>query len=276
MPIVTISRQLGSGGDEVAAALAAQLNATLLDRAALLAVVQRYWTATASPSPPEIEERAPGFWQRFAEERHRYEALLRAAVYSAALTEAAVIVGHGAEVLLRDVTHALRVKVVAPVDRRAQRLVERERPAPTPAAAAALVRQSDRDRTAYLRYFFHANWLDLTLYDTVINTEKLAIETVVTQLVEAARAAELAPTAVSLARLRDLALGSEVAARLAIDPRVAAAAIRVSARAGAVVLQGHVATAEERDAAEAIARAVTGVRQVQVELDVSVPTVYDA
>jgi cytidylate kinase len=55
--------------------------------------------------------------------------------------------------------------------------------------ARDLVRESDRNRSAYARQFFHADWLDPERYDLVVNTDRVPPASAAATIAAAARAA---------------------------------------------------------------------------------------
>ena len=103
-----------------------------------------------------------------------YRALVEQVVKEQAQKGNAVIVGRGAQVILRDMPGVLSVLIIAPEAVRIRRLVEymgiEEK------EAKQRVQNSDREREAYLRYFKKTSWQDLSLYDLTINTGKISID----------------------------------------------------------------------------------------------------
>jgi cytidylate kinase len=60
--------------------------------------------------------------------------------------------------------------------------------------AAHRVRSSDEQRSGYMRRFYNVDWLDSSLYDLVINTDRVPSETAANMIIQAAEAVEAAPT----------------------------------------------------------------------------------
>ena len=81
MPVVTVTRQIGSEGDAIGRALAERLGFRFLDRMNLVETMRAYG-AEVEPTAPEIQEKQPTFWERLNEERRRHTIMLRSAVYS--------------------------------------------------------------------------------------------------------------------------------------------------------------------------------------------------
>ena len=217
MALVSVSREEGSWGGDVARELASRLGYRLLDRKALLAEAEAY--GGISPSAPELDEKRPGFWERLDRERRRYNVLFRTVVYEQALKDNVVFLGRGTGMLLREVPHALRVLVICPVPIRIARIMERGaggRPGPmTREQAEEVVRRADRDRAGYVRYLFQTDWLDPLQHSVVINSATIEVPAAVDLLAEMIRRHEYDPTPASRERLEALAQASrEECARL--------------------------------------------------------------
>lgn len=256
--IYTISREIGSYGDAIAEDLAKRLGVPLIDRSKMVAEAYRYGLTAERQTPPEIAERKPTLLQRLDEERHRYSVLLRAMLYElAAAQETTVILGLAAQVLFKNVRHALRTLTVAPFMVRVERVMREEHL--DRQAAITLVRQSDSDRAGYHQYFHHVEWLRPELYDLVVNTEYLRPSTVVELLLRTGELPDLQPTPESRQVLNDLALAARIEAILVTSPRVAIDGLEVHAERGHVTVSGLVYTEEEREAAELIVRETPGV-----------------
>jgi len=85
-----------------------------------------------------------------------------------------IIVGRGAQIVLRDFPGALHVRLHAPLEVRILHLMERlglERK-----EAERQIHQSDKERQRYLKHFYNAAWDDPVLYHLTINTGKIAAD----------------------------------------------------------------------------------------------------
>jgi cytidylate kinase len=88
-----------------------------------------------------------------------------------------LIVGRGSQVVLREEPEVLHVQVVAPLAQRKEKLMRTE--GLTQAEATQRLVASDQARAEYLRRYHGVNWLDPQLYDIVINTGRISINTAV-------------------------------------------------------------------------------------------------
>ena len=210
MALISVSREEGSWGGDVARDLAKRLGYRLLDRKALLAEAEAY--GGISPSAPELDEKRPGFWERLDQERRRYNLLLRTVVYTMALQDNVVFLGRGTGMLLGDIQHALRVLLICPVPVRIARIMERGaggRPGPmTREQAEEIVRRSDRDRAGYVRYLFQTDWLDPLQHNVVINTATIEVPAATDLVIRMIESGAYDATPESRARLEQLARSS--------------------------------------------------------------------
>ena len=211
--LITIAREYGAGGSELARALGERLGWGVLDRDLPQRVAARM---RIDPATIEgLHEQAPGFLARIASAMLVYppeaplvvdsgefptpDAIARAVreeLQRAIQAPPVVIVGHGGQCLLRGHAGALHLRLVAPIADRIARICARDGCGSRTAAAA--VRRMDDDRQAYIRRYHDAEWRDPLLYDLEINTGRLPIADAAAMVVQlvAARAA-LSPAAVA-------------------------------------------------------------------------------
>lgn len=186
MRAVTISREYGSGGGEIAARLARQLGWQLIDHQVVAQAARELGTPEAVVGAHD--EKSGGLLDRLMqwpnptsrEEREAYYETIGRVVRSAADAGRAVIVGRGAQVLLADRPDVLHVRVVAPPERRVTYVALRE--ALDRDGAAKRMQAKDQARARYMQARFHCQQDDPHLYDLVINTAVLDLDSAVDQI----------------------------------------------------------------------------------------------
>lgn len=275
MAVITISRQPGSLGDEVAQTLAGQLGYRLIRRPDLAALASGFGEPGELANSPELRERSPSFWERLNEERRRYASVLRNSVLQLAEEDDVVVVGLGAGMLLRGLRHVLRVQLVAPMDLRLQRVTEHgmeEHPGPlTRDRARELIRHRDREAAGYMRYLFSVDWLEPQNWDLVLNTGRFSVEEAANVLASVVRTGALATGPEDRRRLENLTLGGRIEAALLTHPSVWVNGLKIKAEDGRVLLEGEVIAEEDRDAVEQVVRALPGVESVENDLRIQPP-----
>src|SRR6476660_10561018 len=195
--IVTIEREYGSGGGEIAQRLAAQLGWKLWDQLLTEEIAK---LAECSRAVVEVrEERTDPFYYRLFKSflRGSYEGSLNAhklnvvdsesilkftemVVKHAAKTGNCVIVGRGSQLFLRDRSDTLRVFLYAPREAKVRRLLARGK---SEKEAEQLVDTVDRERADFIQKYFQVEWPARTVYHTMINTE-IGDEAVVHMILE--------------------------------------------------------------------------------------------
>lgn len=276
MAVITISRHPGSLGDTAARAVAERLNYRLVERNELVRLAERIGGSdVAWDRAPELRERSPSFWERLNEERRRYASVLRRVTTEIAEEDNAVIAGLGAGQLLKGLGNVLRLQIIAPMDVRIERVMERgfdEVPGPLSRDRARdLIRHNDREAAGYMRYLFNIDWMEPQHWDLVINTGRFSVEEVVELVAATVDSGALQPSVMDRQRLGNLALASRVEAIVLGDPTVWVNGLKVVAQEGRVRLEGEVITEEDRDAVEQVVRLIEGVRTIDNDLRVQPP-----
>ena len=269
MTIVAISREMGSGGYEIGAAVAKALNFEYVNRQILLEAAHAHGVPEATLV--DVVERRPSLWERFDAERRRYLSFLEAAYYAFAERGNLVTASRSGPFFVRDVQHALRVRIMAPAEVRVRRVMAQDQL--DQKAATAKVRAYDREMSGRIDYLFGVDWTRPENYDLVLNTEDDAWGFYTDLLVAAARHPRYRPTPESLQKVRDLSLAAQVRAAIATDPGTQRLNIEVAADAGRVVLTGIVFSPAVLDAAADVAKRVPGVVSISCET-VEIPRVY--
>ena len=194
--IITIGREHGSNGHLIASALGKELgfrclDKEIVDRAAEdssfnKAILASYDEKRISPyisSAPHYMGMGEGF---------RLSAQIAAAQFEAIRNLAkegnAVFVGRCADYVLRQRKDLLRVFIMAPLDARIRTLMERRDL--TADQARKLVKQVDKDRSGYYKYYTDQSWGDLNNYDLCVNSAVTGVEGAVKAIVLVARGLE--------------------------------------------------------------------------------------
>jgi cytidylate kinase len=177
MNAITITREYGAGGGEVARRLAEALGWELLDHALLHEAAELEHLPDSDLE--QWDEKAISVADRFRlhPPHERYIHGLTEATRRAAERGNVVLVGRGTRQLLGANVDALHLRLVAPRDWRVQRMALLENCTVEQAMARCL--GVDRTREQFTRYFFGARALQSEQYDFVANTGRVPLEEVV-------------------------------------------------------------------------------------------------
>src|SRR2546429_3498430 len=246
MAIIVISHQMGAGGPEIGMALAQRLGYRYVNQELLLDAARRYGLAEEKLS--HLEESKPTLFERFDPETRHHIPGLQTTQFEFAEKDDAVLMRGGGQWLLRGEPHALRVRLIAPFEHRVKQWIKRttEMTGETPnqRAAADLVRRDDVEKSGRMRYLYEVDIADPTLYELVVNTEKMKYEAAVAVIEGFVRRPDMATTDAGRQMVVSWALASRVQVALATHPETRRYRITVEAQAGVVTLEG--AAAPER------------------------------
>jgi cytidylate kinase len=259
MPIVAITREMGSLGKDVARALGAELNLPVVYHEVIDHLADRMRVRKSHVI--RLLDGSAGLLERLTADQTSLSIYTADEIIGiAAQGGGAVIRGWGATHLLHDVPHAVCVRVCAPFETRKRRMMERLG-ADDEARVAEEIRTNDEAHTAIMRRHFDLQWTEPEHYDLVLNTKRVSVEECVAEVLALVRSPQFAETELSRASLADLALAASVRAALRRSPETRAAEVGVSSESGRVTLSGAGNT-DEMLAFVEIASAVPGVRDV--------------
>jgi cytidylate kinase len=266
MAIITISRQVGSLGTEIAREVAQKLNYEYVDKEKIGKILADF--GFGEPELEKYDEKKPPFWDSFSIRRTRFRHSLQAAIYDFARKDQVVIVGRGGQVLLKKFPGILHVRIFAPFDLRLKRLMEIERL--DEKRAIRILRQSDRDSAGFIHSFFHADWNDASLYDLLINTEKLSSATVGQSIIDVVRSREIQEGLErGKEKLEELALVQKAEAELVSVLGSDIQNIELQAEKGVVFLRGSVTSSVLKEECERKVAVLAGVERVENQLMVT-------
>ena len=214
MAIVTISRQIGSLGDEVARAAAEALDYEYIEKVQISKVLSKL--GFSSSDMDKFDEKKPSVWQSLIMHKELFIHYIRAVVCELASKNNVVIVGRGGQAILKDVPGTLHVRIIAPYATRVNRSMVEE--GYEEKDIERLVRQTDRDSSGYLSTYFDMDWDDSALYDIVINTRVMDLK----------KSVELITCAVDNSLLEDSNHARELLSDLALNHRAKATLLKIT------------------------------------------------
>lgn len=265
MAVVTISRQLGSLGTEITAALAERLGLKVVDKETIEASL----VSMGMPGTriEQYDEKRPGFWQLFSAEKDRYLHFVKTAVYRAARDGNCIIEGRGGQALFRGIPGVLKLRISAPLDVRVKRTMAKLS-LPEDRARQVVLR-NDTERAGYHRFFFNVSWDSQDLYDITINTESLSTEECVSILAQAVQSAAARKAEPALRRrLEDLCVVQDVITAIIYEQRIPTLFLEVTSTEGKVTVTGAVQVASSVQRCVEVAQSVPGVKSVENRIEV--------
>jgi cytidylate kinase len=217
MAIITISRQHGSGGDAIARYVAQALGYDLITKEQIIKAAKQAQRDGRAVAPTNAENFLTEWYRKqpasfLPSELCYYELPLKlfenhttqnSAEFQARMHRKTffqktiellwkrgnvVIVGRGANVILKDEPDVLRIRLTTPLTTRAYRLMRADKVSYSEALDVAT--ESDSLRARYVYETYQRHWEDETLYELILNTERIEAKGAVNLIVDAARGLE--------------------------------------------------------------------------------------
>ncbi|MFQ6044034.1 MAG: AAA family ATPase [Candidatus Poribacteria bacterium] len=218
MAVITISREHGSGGAEIGRRVAKILGYDYIDKELITEVAKManvpesgvekldekgedpiiYFLKelfvedepqTVSEYPNEYDDDESKEIQKKKEintfDRDKQLKLFQSVIESVWERDNAVIIGRKANVILAYKPNTLRVRIIAPLEKRLKRVMRLEHLSQDD--ALRLIRETDGHRERYAKQYYDVDWDNPRLYDIIINTEKLSNEDAARLITEAAK-----------------------------------------------------------------------------------------
>jgi cytidylate kinase len=259
MPIITITREMGSLGKDVARALGAELKVPVVYHEVIDHLADRMRVRKSHVI--RLLDGSAGLLERLTADQTSLSLFTADEIIGlAARGPGAVIRGWGATHLLREVPYAVCVRVCAPLETRKRRMMERLN-SDDEAQVAEEIGANDEAHSAIMRRHFNLQWTDSEHYDLVLNTKRVPVDECVGEVLALVRSPQFIETELSRQKLGDLALAASVRAALRRARETREAQVAVSSEAGRVTLSG-VGNTDEMLAFVEVASAVPGVRDV--------------
>jgi len=206
MPVITIRGQYGSWANDIGELIANKLNIDYVDRGIIAGVAERLRRPNASIAEKEMPPST--LLGRIAEAMAKTASMgddIYAGIYSPlweiplddtdylsgleyvikelAGSESIIIQGRGSQFILKDFPGAIHVLIVAPVEVRVKRVMERLKLDEEDARNE--IARFDGGSREFVKRYFRADIADPLNYDAVINTNHLSIEGAASMIVDA-------------------------------------------------------------------------------------------
>jgi cytidylate kinase len=263
MPVIAMTQEMGSLAKDVAIELAKIGHLDMMRHEVLDNVAGKMHVPSSVIS--RLREGKAGLVERLTTDRQQVAVYTAAEVFALAAKGNIVLRGWGTTCLLRPVPHVITVRITRSFDKRVQWLMQHLE-IDDETFAAAEIRRSDDAHAAKIKAQFGVTWGDPLLYNLVLNTDRLSVETCAQQILHLAGRPEFAETQASRAVLSDLALNAAVRAALKENEPTRDTNIDIESHGGKVVLRGIVLNAQESAEAARVAAAVAGTKNVDNQL----------
>ncbi len=265
MAIVTMTREMGTLGKEVARELSQRMNYTVIHAELTEPESQRAQRGEES----EVYRFLEGSQDELDKWRNNHSSggyLTPEEIFEIALDGNVLIRGWGATRLLSSVPNILSLRVCAPMEFRIDQM--QQRLGIDASMALREIKRNDATHSGIFMRFFGVDWTDPLNYDLVMNTGGLSPSVCTDILCDAVTGAVFAETEECRQQLRDNLLEAKIRSALTGDSRLQRSGrhIHFSVQDASVRLYGLVTDATARQTAEHLVAEQSGVRSVSNEI----------
>jgi len=272
MAVLTLSRQYGSGGREIGRAIAEVMKYEYVDRQKIIDDMRDeggLWKDKAE----YFDENYPDVWERSDWAYRGFVALNQSHFLQHAIKGDAVLMGRGGNFLLRQFPFVLKVRTMAPVEKRIERIMERE--GINSENAQYLIEKADSEMAKAVYLIYGRNLDDPKEYDMVFDTSQKSQDEIVSILKEAIIEKDKYKTPEALQALQLRALAEKIKATILSDPGFHISALDVDPKEEGLakygfIVQGLVHRKEDIGKIEEITKKMAG--DLPVEFRVTVRT----
>jgi cytidylate kinase len=259
MAIITISRGSFSKGKEVGEKLAERLGYECISREIILEASREF-------NIPEIKlvraiHDAPSILDRIGYRKEKYIACLQAEILKHFRKDNVVYCGLAGHFFVKDVSHVLKVRIIAELEERVRVEAEREK---IPRKEALRILQSDDEqRRKWSTHLYGIDTHNPELYDLFIHIKKITTDDAAHIICETLALDRFKTSPESQQQIEDLALAAEVrAAVVDLEPDVDVIASKgnVQVHTGALLTRERGVVKE----IEVIAKSIAGVKEITV------------
>lgn len=169
--IITVSRQTGSLGLEIAELLAAKLKYPVITRDYAMS---QWFPLVATKHELHMLEESPVFFLNQCSEGISFAEFLEKKLKEFTGVQPAIIFGLGSQIIFAHDPQALHVKIIASQEVRTKRIIKAH--GIEQADAKRFLQLTDRKHKRYIAAIYDVDWADPSLYHILLNTDFINID----------------------------------------------------------------------------------------------------
>jgi cytidylate kinase len=235
MAILTIARKYGSGGREIGHAISEQLNYEYVDRKKILDDMRttgKQWEERAK----YFDENYPNIWERYDWSFRGFVALNQSYFLNYALKDKVIIMGRGGNFLLKGIPFVLRVRVIAPIEKRIEKIMERE--GVNSENARWSIEKADHEMAGAIYLIYGGDWDNPAEYEMVFNTGIQTPDEIITTIKNALLEKEKFNTEKARKILQLRALAAKIKAEITTNPQYCISVLDVDPKEEGMIEKG--------------------------------------
>lgn len=180
--IITVSREFGCNGTEIAEKLAKRLRFLLINKSYINELMLKNGLEEDQLESLEESSLSP-----FNETRKRYIELMNKLILELAETKPIILLGRGGQFLFKNHPQAFHIKIIGSIEERTKIVMNQYKL--DKVTALKLIAEQDRRRDLYISKVFGGDWNDPSLYSLVINMDYFDVASSVKMILRAIKLA---------------------------------------------------------------------------------------
>jgi len=263
MYFITISELLGTNGEKIARKVAEELKYTFYGTQELFEAAAAMGSLS---NANKSDETVPGLLERlFSDKPKIYLDRLQSVIYELAKKGNALFFGRGGKFLLYSFDCAFHILVIGSTEKRIRRVMEEKQAGRE--VAEKMISHSDHDKRAFIRFAYDEDMFNPRLYDLVLNTDKLSIDSAVKMILDAANSEEIKSCGIdSVQLLGKLSLNRKIESLL-LEAGITSPYLFFSVEeTDSIRLFGMVNSSREKERVETLVRKIKEIKNIKNEL----------
>jgi len=182
MAVITMSRELGTGGGLISQMVVNSINYHLVDKETIGKVLSQFGLLSFN----KVYDSTHSVWSLFDSDYRELVKQLNRTILAFAKLDNTVIIGRGGFVVLKDYQNVLNVLLRAPLEHRIRNAMQTEQISDI-REAEKIVRHSDEVRESFLQTFYNVNANSAQFFSLVIDTSRVPLHMAARWIMEAAQ-----------------------------------------------------------------------------------------
>jgi cytidylate kinase len=265
MPIITISRELASLGDECVSELAKKSGYRFVDRQSVEDNMKKL--GISDKDFAKYDEIKLSLFASISQVRDDYLHYLRQTMLTEAQNGDCIFMGRGAFAILNGLPGVLSVFLVSSMKVRIERIKSYFRC--DEKRAIAIINQNDQNRSVFHKYFFEIDWKNSENYNLTLNTANLSPSVCADTILNLSKNMFTEETiAQSKLKLNDMIACQNIVNHILYEKKIAVHFLETDIKDGVVTLYGVANSAPIIEAAIAAAQEIPIVKKVICEIQI--------
>ena len=183
-------------------------------------------------------QEGPDFSDTMTLKKYHYVTFITAELVKAVKNDNVVYHGLAGHLLLNDVPHILRVKIIAKMEYRIKAAMAHKKMSPKD--AVKYIREMDISRDKWVRYMYNVDRNDDSIYELIINLDRINIDFATELICSTAMQYEFQQTPESKTRMDDVLLAAELKTKIAASAQVRDDELTVTSDHGRITIGGKI------------------------------------